>query len=54
MRAETKERWVLLCGQASEEQDPEKLMALVKEIDEILEAKRIRLTGRATDPKAIR
>jgi hypothetical protein len=51
MQGETKERWVILCAQASVEQDPEKLIALVKEIDEILEAKRVGLTRRLLDPE---
>jgi hypothetical protein len=38
-----KERWLELCKQAADEQDPERLMALVKEIIELLEAKERRL-----------
>ena len=33
------ERWMTLCKQAAVEQDPQKLIQLVKEIDELLEAK---------------
>jgi hypothetical protein len=43
MEVETKERWLELCEQAAVEQDPQKLMALVKEICELLEAKERRL-----------
>jgi hypothetical protein len=32
MRGEKKEKWMALCEQAANEQDPEKLMALVAEI----------------------
>jgi hypothetical protein len=37
------ERWLELCSRAATEQDPDKLMALVKEITELLEAKERRL-----------
>jgi hypothetical protein len=43
-------RWRGLCDQASKEQDPKKLIALIKEINDILEAKRHRL-GDAPPPK---
>lgn len=42
MEREAKERWMQLCEQAVVEQDPEKLMILVKEINELLEAKDLR------------
>jgi len=32
------ERWKVLCKQAENEKDPEKLLALVQEIDRLLEA----------------
>ena len=38
-------RWRELCEQASKEQDPKKLIALIKEINDILEAKQHRLEG---------
>lgn len=37
------ERWKELCEQASKEQDPEKLHQLIKEINDLLEAKQQRL-----------
>ena len=40
---ENKERWLELCAQAAVEQDPDKLMALVKEINDLLEQKERRL-----------
>lgn len=40
---ENTERWTELCKQAAIEQDPKKLIALVKEINELLEAKERRL-----------
>ena len=43
MKGETKERWMELCEQAANEQDPAKLMALVKEINDLLETKERRL-----------
>ena len=42
---ENKERWKLLCEQASVEQDPEKLHTLITEINDLLEAKEDRLKG---------
>jgi hypothetical protein len=38
-----KERWLELCALAAVEQDPQKLTALVKEINDLLEAKERRL-----------
>ena len=40
---EKKERWLELCAQAAIEQDPNKLMELVKEINDLLEQKERRL-----------
>jgi hypothetical protein len=39
MGREDKELWMRLCEQASVEQDPEKLLTLVKEINRLLEKK---------------
>jgi hypothetical protein len=39
------ERWKILCAQAAKEQDPKKLVELVTEINNLLEAKRKRLAG---------
>ncbi len=43
MRGEKKEKWMALCEQAANEQDPEKLMVLVAEIDRLLAEKQQRL-----------
>jgi len=43
----TKERWRELCEQASVEQDPDKLLELVREINQLLEEKRTRLADKA-------
>jgi hypothetical protein len=40
---ENREKWMELCELASAEQDPEKLLALVQEINRLLEAKQERL-----------
>jgi hypothetical protein len=40
-----KEYWMQLCELAANEQDPEKLMELVKEINRLLEEKELRLKG---------
>ena len=38
----TEERWRELCAQAAVEQDPQKLMELVKEINRLLDSKQQR------------
>jgi len=43
MQGEKRERWMQLCSQAATEQDPHKLMELVKEINQLLEEKERRL-----------
>jgi hypothetical protein len=53
MQGETKERWMQLAEQAATEQDPNKLMALVKEIDELLARKQNRLNRLSADPKTM-
>jgi 7,8-dihydro-6-hydroxymethylpterin-pyrophosphokinase len=45
MESETKERWLELCGRAAAEQDPEKLIAMIHEIERLLEEKEARLRG---------
>jgi hypothetical protein len=46
MRGKTKELWEQFCEQAAVEQDPEKLIQLVKEINRMLEEKETRLKQR--------
>ncbi len=43
MKGATGERWRKLCEQAQTEQDPEKFMALIEEINRVLEEKEARL-----------
>jgi hypothetical protein len=43
---ENKEKWMKLCEQAADEQDPKKLAALILQINFILEAKELRLAGK--------
>ena len=43
MKGEKRERWMQLCEQAANEQDPEKLMVLIREIDILLQEKESRL-----------
>jgi hypothetical protein len=45
MKGEVREHWTHLCEQAASEQDPEKLMQLVVEINRLLEEKEKRLLG---------
>ena len=52
MREPNREKWMELCGQAADEQDPKKLAALILQINYILEAKELRLKGEvATRPE---
>jgi hypothetical protein len=46
MQEEEKKKWMELCEQAADEQDPKKLASLILQINFILEAKELRLTGR--------
>jgi hypothetical protein len=41
---DNKESWMELCELAAQEKDPTKLMALIGEIDRLLEAKQQRVT----------
>lgn len=43
MKGEKKEIWMHLCEQAAVEQDPDKLMDLIKQINQLLEEKERRL-----------
>lgn len=47
MKGEKKEIWMHLCEQAAVEQDPGKLMELIKQINQLLEEKERRLKGNA-------
>jgi hypothetical protein len=47
MREQT-ERWMKLCEQAAIEQDPKKLLELVREINDLLAKKRDRLDKEAS------
>ena len=47
---ENKERWMELCEQASTEQDPQKLSALVEEINRLLIKKEKRIQGSTQQP----
>jgi hypothetical protein len=40
---ENREQWTEICAQAAKEQDPEKLMELISQINRLLEAKERRL-----------
>lgn len=52
MRAETKELWLELCAQAANEQDADKLLAIVREINSALELKIGRL--KQASPSSVR
>jgi hypothetical protein len=49
LKGEKLERWQQLCAQAAVEQDPKKLIELVKEIDRLLGEKQDRLNREASD-----
>jgi hypothetical protein len=44
MNGETKERWEVLCEQATGEQNPAKLLELITEINQIFDEKQKRLS----------
>ena len=48
MQEATQERLKLLCEQAAVEKDPETFLKLIREINDMLEAKRLRLSGVTT------
>jgi len=47
MKGEKLEQWRQLCELAATEQDPERLLALVKEINRLLDEKEKRLRGKS-------
>ena len=49
MKGEKLEQWRQLCELAAIEQDPEKLLALVKEINRLLDEKEKRLRRKSQD-----
>jgi hypothetical protein len=53
MEGETKERWFQLAQLAAVEQDPEKLIALVQEINRLLDEKEARLNQRRSGAGSI-
>ena len=46
-----RELWMELCAQAAEEQDPQKLMQLVDQINQLLEQKEARLARSKSSEK---
>jgi hypothetical protein len=50
LKGEEKEIWMRLCAQAAVEQDPDKLMDLIKQINQLLEEKERRLKGNLNSP----
>jgi len=50
LKGEKKEIWMQLCERAASEQDPDKLMELVKEINRLLEEKERRLKETSKRP----
>ncbi len=46
MNSEDEMQWKLLCEQASQEQDPEKLLQIVQQINQILDEREKRLRDR--------
>jgi hypothetical protein len=43
--------WKTLCEQAATEKDPEKFLELIQEINNLLEQKRLHLSGRNIDSR---
>lgn len=46
---DNREKWMELCAQAASEQDSEKLMKLIAQINQMLEAKEQRLKGQSSE-----
>ena len=53
MDTETRARWQELCHQAAVEQDPAKMLVLVKEINDLIEGKLRRLNGVSVSTQGI-
>jgi hypothetical protein len=53
MQGEQRERWQQLCQQASIEQDPRRLMELIREINRLLEEKEQRLNRQKPDSQSV-
>lgn len=53
MTGEERERLLRLCEQAAVEQDAQKLLALVRQINDLLEKKEARLKKREEERKAL-
>ena len=54
MKGASIERWRSLCEQAAVEQDPERLLELIREINQLLEAKERRLKeDRQATPQSV-
>lgn len=51
VKEEKKARWIELCAQAADEQDPTKLWALIKEINDLLEQRGRRLGILPSEPR---
>ena len=49
MQGENAEHWRMLCEQAAIEQDPSRLLELIREINRLLEEKEQRLQEQRTD-----
>jgi len=45
----TSELWKTLCEDAANEQDPQRLLELVKQINDLLEEKQLRLNGKKVE-----
>jgi hypothetical protein len=52
MKGKTRELWEQLCEQAAVEQDPEKMLKLISEINRLLSEKEERLKGLRLKPDA--
>jgi hypothetical protein len=50
---EKKKKWMELCEQAANEQDPKKLASLILKINFMLEAKELRLIDKVTAQPAV-
>jgi hypothetical protein len=52
MQGATQERLKVLCEQAATEKDPDKFLEIIREINDMLELQRVRLSAANADRKA--
>jgi hypothetical protein len=47
----TKERWQILCQQIAQERDSDRMMRLIEELNQLLQAREERAAGKQSEPE---